>query len=96
MTDNVRVFLEILTPCCLAAIFVINLLIKGDQIKSKLDLMTHQNKIKEELTKDNTATNSLIAVHIAEDNIRFTNVDKNFQVLERKLDKIDCKLDTKT
>lgn len=87
--DNYKQFLEILTPCCLAALFVINLLIKSDQVRNKLDLVEHQNKIKEDLTRENSDTKNMICTHVAEDKLIF-------QHLGEKLEKIDRKLDTKT
>jgi hypothetical protein len=104
MGDNLKLFLEIMTPCCLAALFVINLMQSREQLKNKNELEKYQSTVKEDLHRFNgqirdgldklkdTITDLRIEVkeHVAHDDEFQKGIGRTLQRMDGKLDNNKC------
>jgi uncharacterized protein HemX len=87
MGDGVKQILDISTPLILAALFVINLLIKNDQGTNKAELLAHQNQVKDELKNEQAILNTKVEAHIARDEAFQEGLGRTLDRIDRKLDK---------
>ena len=101
MGENLKLFLEIITPCCLAALFVINLLQSKNQAENRLESLKEQAIVKEDLTKYNgqvrdsiellrkdiNAIDNKIDVHIGRDEMYQAGISRTLQRIDETIKK---------
>lgn len=102
MSENFKQLLEIVTPCCLFALFIINLMQTRDQQKNKIDLLDQQARVKEDLWRFNgqvkksidgvieTVTQLRIEVkeHVARDEEYQRGITRTLGRMDNKLEKL--------
>jgi hypothetical protein len=99
MGENAKLFLEIMTPICLAALFVINLLQSKNQQQNKIDQLNEQLAVKEELhnyngqvrdkletvRKDIANIDNKLDVHIGRDEMYQAGISRTLTRMDDKL-----------
>ena len=92
--EQLKSLLEIATPCVLVALFIVNMLIKVDQNRNKVDLLTHQKEVQNELNIYNNAIaktlgtlDTKLEVHIAKDEEYQKGISRTLTRIDDKLEK---------
>ncbi len=75
----------LLVSCLLA---YIGLMIKNEMQKTKTDLLAHQIEVRDDLSSRNSDLDKQLAVHVAEDEQRFTGIGRTLERIDTKLDKL--------